>query len=144
MTDCQKYCPESLLIESFYNKKDCLGNDFSIGFSNRMRIYGVLELIQINQETKERGESQFVYDRRVKEIWRLVITQPMQRNSFFFTRLTKSVLLGRNITITLPDRIESGFIFKGSIDKNPDTVIQKNWYLSIELEREVCRLNDVC
>lgn len=141
---CFDYCAASLQIESFYNGKDCLGNDFSVGFSNKMRVYGRFELVQINQETKERGESQFIYDRRIIEVWRLVLTRPMQRNSFFFDRLTKSVLLGQNITVTLADRVESGFVFKGSISKNPDSVVQKNWYISIELEREMCRLNDVC
>ena len=141
---CFDYCAESIQIESFYTKKDCLGNDFAIGFSNKMRVYGRFEMVQVNQETKERGESQFVYDRRITEVWRLVLTKPMQRNSFFFDRLTKSVLLGRDITVTLSDRIESNFVFKGSISKNPDSVVQKSWYISIELEREVCRLNDVC
>lgn len=140
---CFDYCAESLQIESFYTKKDCLGNDFSIGFSNKMRIWGKFELVQVNQETKERGESQFVYDRRITEIWRLILTKPMTRG-FLFDRFTKSVLLGRNITITLSDRIESGFVYKGSISKNPDSVVQKNWYITVELEREACRLNDVC
>lgn len=141
---CLSYCQETIQIESFYSNKDCLGNDFSAGFSNKMRIYGNFEMIQVNQETKERGESQFIYDRRITEVWRLVLTKPMHRNSFFFNRLVKSVLLGRNITITLNDTVESGFVFKGSISKNPDSVVQKSWYISIELEREVCRLNDVC
>lgn len=144
MADCNTYCPESIVIESFYTKKDCLGNDFSIGFSNRMRLYGKFELVQINQETKERSESQFIYDRRVREIWRLVLTRPLQKDSFFFQRFTKSVLLGRNITVALSDRVESGFVYKESINKNPDSVVQKDWFMSIELEREVCRLNDVC
>lgn len=142
--NCLKFCPDTLQIESFYNGKDCLGNDFSIGFSNKMRLYARFELVQINQETKERGESQFIYDRRITEIWRLVITRPMKKDSYAFQRLTKSILLGKNITIYLPDRTESGFVFKGSISKNPDSVVQKNWYISIELEREICRLNDVC
>ncbi len=141
---CLNYCPESIQIESFYSNKDCLGNDFAAGFSNKMRIYGRFEMVQVVQETKERGESQFVYDRRITEVWRLVLTKPMQPNSFFFNRLTKSVLLGRNITLIFGNVIESGFVFKGSISKNPDSVVQKSWYISIELEREICRLNHVC
>jgi hypothetical protein len=144
MTDCAKFCPDNFQIESFYSKTDCLGNDFSIGFSNKMRLYGSFGMISQPQDTKERGESQFVYDRRLMEVWRLVLTQPLVAGSFLFERFTKSVLLGRNITLYFPDKIESGFIFKGNIDKNPSSVIQNQWYITVELEREVCRLNDVC
>ncbi|MCS7020180.1 MAG: hypothetical protein NZM34_13815, partial [Bernardetiaceae bacterium] len=118
---CFDYCGETLQIESFYTKKDCLGNDFSIGFSNKMRLYARFELVQINQETKERGENDFIYERRLIEVWRLVLTRPLKAG-YMFDRFTKSVLLGRNITVTLEDRIESGFVYKGSITKNPDSV----------------------
>lgn len=141
---CNQYCPETIQIESFYNGKDCLGNDFSKGFSNKMRLYAHFEQIQLNQETKERGDGGFVYERKITEVWRLLITQPMRKDSYAFHRLTKSILLGNNITVYLDDRIEAGFVFKGSITKNPDSVVQKNWYISVELERKLCKLNDVC
>lgn len=141
---CAQYCPDTLTIESFYSRKDCLGNDFAAGFSNRMRIQGMFYYLRQEQETQERGQSQFIYDRRVREIWKLVLTRPLRDGSYGLTRLIRSVLLGRNITVRTSEGEFGGFLFKGSIDKNPDTGIVKDWFISVELEREVCRLNDNC
>lgn len=141
---CPTHCPKTFLIESFYETKDCMGNDYRIGFSNAIRFYGWFEHIGVTQETKERGESQFVYDRRVKEIWRLKLAKPVKSASYQFKRLSKSVLLGRNITVTTDSGVHGGFIFKGNLSKMPDSVINKDWFISVDLEREYCRLNDNC
>jgi hypothetical protein len=141
---CPAHCLQTILIESFYEAKDCMGNDYRLGYSNAMRLYGFFEQVGLNQETKERGETQFVYDRRIKEIWRMKLAKPLRSQSYLFKRLAKSVLLGRNITVTTNEGVFDGFIYKGNLSKLPDSVVNKDWFVFVDLEREYCRLTDNC
>jgi hypothetical protein len=141
---CQDNCPPTFFIQSQYSGSDCLGNDYRLGFNNGLRYYGRFFLLRQEQETQERGRSEYVYDRVVKEVWKLQLTRPLADKSFALTRLLRSILLGRNITVTTSDGPEGGFIFTGSVAKSPESGINKDWFISLELERRLCRLNDNC
>ncbi len=130
----------TVLIESTYKKEDCLGYDYTTGYSNRIRIYAELEHISEEAETEE--ENDRVISEEIRSVYELRLLKELEPDSWMLKRLLKSVLRGNEPTTTYKGETIKFDKFTEGIEKNNE--INENWLPVIKLRTPPCEKNLIC
>ena len=136
----------TIKIESFYPFQDCHQNTYKNGYSNAIRLNGVLYFDK-QSEKVDTNDFDIITMRQIYEVYKLELHK-IQADSWALRHLLQVVLAGNNITIAYTnefgvEKIDNGFFFKGEeVQRTPASL--SDWYIKIDLWRKVCKVNLAC
>lgn len=131
---------DTLLIQSTYPFKDCLGNNYQAGFSNQMRVWARLRRMTNETEVKE-DDNDRVFEEKINDVYSFKTTKLLPSESYT-QRLLETVLRGFDLTITTPDRIYEFRKFTESISNAAESF--EDWQIDVELKTYRCKLRYYC
>lgn len=125
----------TLLIESDYRGKDCLGNRYTNGYKNTIRVFGSMEYIGTVQNAEETDKKRIIKQTIQQKV--KIRTYPLPPDSWIVYHLSNVSFFGQNLQVN-----GQPFLFSGAIEKrNADHAV---WSLDLDLLTPPCIKTNAC
>lgn len=138
--DCHS---STLLISSYYDSKDCNGNNYANSYSNQVRIYALLE--QVSNETEINKSEDKIISEKIRDVYQLSFNREgfgLVPGTFFFKHFTRSVMRGYGILVEREDKQYEFEKFESEITAAQNVV--QEWYPVLKLKTPPCEIDFVC
>lgn len=138
--DCHS---STLLISSYYDDKDCNGNNYAGSYSNKVRIYALLE--QISSETEIQKSEDKIISEKLRDVYQISFNREgfgLVPGTFFFKHFTRSVMRGYGKIVE-----HNGITYefeKFESEITPAQNVVQDWYPVLKLKTPPCEIDFVC
>lgn len=137
-------CHDStVLISSYYDTRDCLGNNYQTGYSNQIRIYALLEHISNESEITKSDDK--IISEEIRDVYQLSFNRAgfgLTPDTWLHAHFTKSVMRGIVVYAQKANKSFEFEKFEGNIEASQN--VTSDWYPVIRLKMLACEQDFIC
>ncbi|WP_338764145.1 hypothetical protein WAF17_21135 [Bernardetia sp. ABR2-2B] len=137
-------CHDStILISSYYDTSDCLGNNYTGSYSNQIRIYALLEHVANESETVKSDDK--IISEEIRDVYQLSFNRQgfgLIPGTWLHAHFTKSVMRGAVVLTETVDKHFEFEKFEGNIEASQNVI--SDWYPVLRLKTLACEQDFIC